>query len=197
MVDIRYGEVTSGTNTVKYQTSGGNTYQDKWVLKSGSQQLETWGPRVFRYVQVIGAPTGLTEADFKAEAYVYPFDESAGVFDSSDTSLNKVWALSRNTIEATNLNLYVDSWERERDIYEADTYLQLMGHLYTGGDATLGDYSLNFLKSNRTWPTEWPMYVILAMHDSYETTGNTAPCQPRTPRCRASCRTSGSSPRPV
>ncbi|MGW7166851.1 family 78 glycoside hydrolase catalytic domain [Streptomyces sp. NPDC054884] len=175
VVDIRYGEVTSGTNTVKYQTSGGNTYQDKWVLKSGSQQLETWGPRVFRYVQVIGAPTGLTEADFKAEAYLYPFDESAGVFDSSDTSLNKVWALSRNTIEATNLNLYVDSWERERDIYEADTYLQLMGHLYTGGDATLGDYSLNFLKPNRTWPTEWPMYVILAMHDSYETTGNTTP----------------------
>ncbi|WP_328635868.1 family 78 glycoside hydrolase catalytic domain [Streptomyces canus] len=175
VVDIRYGEVTTGTNTVKYQTSAGNTYQDKWVLKSGSQQLETWGLRVFRYVQVIGAPTGLTAANFKAEAYLYPFDESAGAFDSSDSTLNQVWALSRNTIEATNLNLYVDSWERERDIYEADTYLQLMGNLYTGGDTALGDYSLNFLKSNRTWPTEWPMYVILAMHDSYETTGNTAP----------------------
>ncbi|MDX3800164.1 family 78 glycoside hydrolase catalytic domain [Streptomyces sp. AK04-3B] len=175
VVDIRYGEVTSGTNTVKYQTSAGNAYQDKWVLKSGSQQLETWGLRVFRYAQVIGAPTGLTSSDFKAEAYLYPFDESAGAFASSDTSLNAVWALSRNTVEATNLNLYVDSWERERDIYEADTYLQLMGNLYTGGDTALGDYSLNFLRSNRTWPTEWPMYVILAMHDSYETTGNTAP----------------------
>ncbi|WP_405728562.1 glycoside hydrolase family 78 protein [Streptomyces sp. NBC_01537] len=175
VVDIRYGQVTSGTNTVKYQTSAGNTYQDKWVLKAGSQQLETWGLRVFRYVQVIGAPTGLTAADFTAEAYLYPFDESAGVFNSSDSTLNKVWALSRNTIETGNQNLYVDSWERERGYYEADSYLQLLGNLYTGGDSALGDYSLSLLLSNRTWPTEWPMYTILALHDSYEATGSTVP----------------------
>jgi alpha-L-rhamnosidase len=172
-LDIRYGEVPSGTDTVRYKTSAGNTYEDKWTLKSGSQHLETWGMRVFRYVQITGAPTGLTAKDLTAEAYVYPFDESAGTFDSSDSSLNQVWALSRNTVEMSDQNLYVDSWERERGVYEADSYLQLMANLYTGGDATLGDYSLNFLLANPTWPTEWPMYLILAMHDSYETTGDT------------------------
>jgi alpha-L-rhamnosidase len=173
VVDIRYGEVPSGPNTVQYKTAAGNTYEDKWTLTSGTRQLETWGLRVFRYAQITGAPTGLTAADLKAEAYVYPFDQSASVFDSSDSSLNQVWALSRNTVEMSNQDLYVDSWERERGVYEADSYLQLMANLYTGGDATLGNYSLNFLLSSRTWPTEWPMYLILAMHDSYETTGDT------------------------
>lgn len=173
VLDIRYGEVTSGPNTVRYTTSAGNTYEDKWTLKAGSQHLETWGMRVFRYVQITGAPTGLTAADLTAEAYVYPFDESAGAFDSSDASLDQVWALSRNTVEMSDQNLYVDSWERERGVYEADSYLQLMANLYTGGDAALGDYSLDFLLSHRTWPTEWPMYLVLAVHDSYEATGDT------------------------
>jgi alpha-L-rhamnosidase len=173
VLDIRYGEVTSGPTTVRYKTSAGNTYEDTWTLKAGSQHLETWGLRVFRYVQITGAPTGLTAADLTAEAYVYPFDESAGVFDSSDAALDQVWALSRNTVEMSDQNLYVDSWERERGVYEADSYLQLMANLYTGGDAALGDYSLRFLLSSRTWPTEWPMYLVLAVHDSYEATGDT------------------------
>jgi alpha-L-rhamnosidase len=175
VVDIRYGEVPSGPNAVKYQTNAGNDYEDRWTLKAGQQHLETWGLRVFRYVQVTGAPTGLTAADFRAEAYVYPFDESDAVFDSSDSNLNQVWALSRNTIESVNGDLYVDSWERERGVYEADSYLQLLSNLYLDGDPTLGEYSLNFLLASRTWPTEWPMYVILAMHQLYETTGDSAP----------------------
>jgi len=173
-LDIRYGEVTSAANTVKYATSGGNNYQDLWTLKAGSQHLETWGMRVFRYVQVLGAPTGLGAADFQAEAYVYPYDPTAGVFDSSDNTLNQVYALNKNSIEALNGNLYVDSWERERGAYEADSYLQMMSNFYTSADPTLGNYSIAYLFKQRTWPTEWPMYIILAMHDSYAQTGDIA-----------------------
>jgi len=174
VLDIRYGEVTSAAQTVKYATSGGNSYQDKWTLKAGPQHLETWGMRVFRYVEVLGAPTGLTAASFPAEAYVYPYDAAAGVFDSSDTNLNQVWQLSKNSIEALNGNLYVDSWERERGAYEADSYLQMMSNFYTSSDPTLGNYSIAYLLKGRTWPTEWPMYIILAMHDSYQQTGDVA-----------------------
>ena len=171
-LDIRYGEVTSAANTAKFATDGGNTYQDVWTLKAGRQHLETWGMRVFRYVNVLNAPTGLGTADFPAMAYVYPYDASAGVFESSDSDLNQVWQLNKNTIEATNGNLYVDSWERERGAYEADSYLQMMANFYTSSDPTLGNYSIAYLFKQRTWPTEWPIYIVLAMHDSYAQTGD-------------------------
>jgi hypothetical protein len=175
VVDIRYGEVLTNPTTVKYQAAAGEIYDDKWTLKAGPQHLETWGPRVFRYVNVLNAPHGLTAADFTAEAYIYPFDTSLAQFDSSDSNLEQVWQLSKNTIEAVNENLYVDSWERERGAYEADDFLQLLANLYTGGDSTLGTYSMQYLMANRTWPTEWPMYAIQASLDTYMQTGDITP----------------------
>ena len=173
VLDLRFGEELSAPQTVRYAMRTGNTYQDRWTLRAGQQHLETWGMRVFRYVEVIGAPTGLGAEDLPALAQVYPFDADEAIFDSADDGLNRVWALSRNTIEATNHNLYVDSWTRERDAYEADSYLQMMANSFVSSDPTLGNYSLEYLLTGRTWPTEWPMYTILAFHDSWQQTGDT------------------------
>src|SRR5699024_11098457 len=123
----------------------------------------TWGMRVFRYAEVIGAPPGLSAEDFPAVAQVYPVDVDAARLRSSDDALNQVWALSRNSLESLNHNLYVDSWTREREPYEADSYLQMMANFFTSADPTLGNYSIDYLLTRRTWPTEWPMYTILAM----------------------------------
>ena len=174
VVELRFGEELSAPQTVRHAMRTGNSYQDRWALREGRQHLETWGMRVFRYLEVIGAPPGLTAADFPALAQVYPFDTDAAVFSSSDEALNTVWQLSRNTVEATNHNLYVDSWTREREPYEADSYLQMMANFFTSSDPTLGNYSIDYLLTRRTWPTEWPMYTILAMHDSYQQTGDVA-----------------------
>jgi alpha-L-rhamnosidase len=173
-VELRFGEELSAPQTVRYAMRTGNNYQDRWTLAGEPLHLETWGMRVFRYVEVLGAPTGLTAVDFPALAQVYPFDVDGAVFRSSDAALNKVWQLSKNTIEATNHNLYVDSWTREREPYEADSYLQMMANFFTSSDPTLGNYSIDYLLTRRTWPTEWPMYTILAMHDSFQQTGDIA-----------------------
>lgn len=174
VVELRFGEELSAPQTVRYAMRTGNTYLDRWTLAQGRQRLQTWGMRVFRYAEVVGAPSGLAAEDFPALAQLYPFDEDAAVFESSDEALNQVWQLSRNTIEALNHNLYVDSWTRERQGYEADSYLQMMANFFTSADPTLGNYSIDYLLTRRTWPTEWPMYLILAMHDSYQQTGDVA-----------------------
>ncbi|MER6941266.1 family 78 glycoside hydrolase catalytic domain [Nocardioides sp. NPDC127514] len=173
VLDLRFGEELSAPQTVRYAMRTGNTYQDRWTLRAGEQHLETWGMRVFRYAEVIGAPSGLGAADFPALAQVYPFDTDEAIFGSADGDLDRVWALSRNTIEATNHDLYVDSWSRERGAYEADSYLQMMANFFVSSDPTLGNYSLEYLLTRRTWPTEWPMYTILAFHDSWQQTGDT------------------------
>ncbi|GGM17207.1 hypothetical protein GCM10011594_41590 [Nakamurella endophytica] len=173
-LDIRYGQTVSAPRTVRYATAAGNTYRDVWTLRAGAQHLETWGIRVFRYVEVIGAPAGWGRPNFPAMAYLYPYDETAATFASSDPQLNQVWQPAHNTIAVTGQNLFVDSWERERAPYEADNYLQLLGSLFTSADPTLGNYSNDLLLHGRTWPTEWPFYTILAAHEAYQQTGDTA-----------------------
>ncbi|MGC4064994.1 MAG: family 78 glycoside hydrolase catalytic domain [Polyangiaceae bacterium] len=172
-VELRFGEVTSATNTVRYQLNTGNTYQDIYTLKNGTQTLRTWGMRVFRYLEIIGAPEPVTADKLKALALIYPLDTAAATFDTSDTSLKQVWQLSKNTIEAVNVDFYTDSWTRERANYEADAYLQQRSNLYLSEDPTLGRYSIDYFGSNRTWPTEWPLYVVLAVHDAWQRTGDT------------------------
>lgn len=172
-VDLRFGEVTSAENTVKYALNTGNNYQDIATLKAGAQTIDTWGMRVFRYLEIVGAPEPVTAENLQALALVYPFDENAAKFTSSDANLEKVWQLSKNTIESLNVNFYTDSWTRERINYEADGYLQLMSTLNLDNDLSLGRYSMNYFKNNRTWPTEWPIYVILAVHDAWRQTGDT------------------------
>ena len=173
IVDVRFGEVTAGPNTVRYQLNTGNEYRDLYTLKDGPQVLQTWGMRVFRYVEIFGAPEPITAENLEALALVYPFDESAATFRASDANLERVWQLSKNTIEAVNVNFYTDSWTRERSDYEADAYLQLRSSLYLTDDLSLGRYSIDYFESNRTWPTEWPLYVILAVHDTWRQTGDT------------------------
>jgi alpha-L-rhamnosidase len=172
-VQVRFGQVLNPDGSVKWQTSATSNYLDTPTLRDGAQHLETWGMRTFRYVQVVGSPEPVTTASLKAVALVYPFDEEASAFASSNDNLDQVYALSKNTIEATNLNFYTDSWERERTDYEADAYLQLQSSLYLMDDLSLGRYSMNYFKTNRTWPTEWPAYVVLAVHDAWRQTGST------------------------
>lgn len=172
-VQVRFGQVLDAAGSVKYQTSATNTYLDTWTLREGDQHLETWGMRTFRYVEIVGATAPVTTETLKAVALVYPFDEDASAFASSSDNLEQVYALSKNTIEATNLNFYTDSWERERTNYEADAYLQQMSSLYLMDDLSLGRYSMDYFRINRTWPTEWPPYVVLAVHDAWRQTGST------------------------
>jgi len=173
-VDIRFGEVETsvGSQSVKYQLSTGNTYQDVATLTDGRQTLETWGMRVFRYVEIIGAPEPITKENLHALALVYPFDEDASSFTSSDENLNQVYQLSKNTIESLNVNFFTDSWTRERTNYEADGYLQQMSSLYLMEDLSLARYSMDYFEGNRTWPTEWPIYIVLAVHDAWNQTGD-------------------------
>ncbi|MGO1629532.1 MAG: family 78 glycoside hydrolase catalytic domain, partial [Microbacterium sp.] len=173
-VELRFGEVetAAGSQTVKHQLNTGNTYKDVVTLAEGKHTAQTWGMRVFRYVEIIGAPEPVTAENLQALALVYPFDREASSFSSSDENLNQVYDLSKNTIESLNVNFFTDSWTRERINYEADAYLQQMSSLYLMEDLSLARYSMNHFKKNRTWPTEWPIYVVLAVHDAWRQTGD-------------------------
>ncbi|KAB8287217.1 Bacterial alpha-L-rhamnosidase 6 hairpin glycosidase domain-containing protein [Bifidobacterium ramosum] len=243
-VTVRYGEILNPDGTVKFHLSAGNTYEEHWRIVPGGRPIETWGLRVFRYVEIsvsqppaapsswdTPSPTGLDEraaaiaeillggddgrddtdrSDYSkidtnnteriicanvvtdscaaatdgipalsAAALVHPSlagstDGYPGAFRSSDPALNKVWQLSAHTIEVLNGNIYADSWTRERAAYEADAWLQQRAHLALDASPALGAYTIDYLIANRTWPTEWPLYLVLAVHDAWMRGGSTA-----------------------
>ena len=178
---IRYGEIREDDGSVKYRLSAFNVYEDTWRRETGVPSIETWGLRVFRYVEIIPSKGSADQVHrllngldtLHATAIEYPFDGNAASFNSSDNTLNTVWSFCRNTIAALNGPIYADSWTRERAAYEADAWLQQRSHLSLDDAPTLGEYTVDYLIANRTWPTEWPLYLILAVHDAWMATGST------------------------
>lgn len=176
-IELRFGEVLHDPGPdgprVRYELTAGNVYRDTWTLADGAQELSTWGLRVFRYLEIRFLDGAPELSSIRAAGLVYSFADDAAGFSSSDPLLDQVWQLSKHTIKALNLNLYVDSWTRERLPYEADAYLQQRAHLSVDHDPALARHSVDFTIARRTWPTEWPLFALLAVHDLWWTTGNT------------------------
>ena len=128
----------------------------------------------FRYVEIQGDADALRAMRVLQEAVNYPFDDSASHFSSSDPVLNDVWEMSRYTMKATSaFGLYVDG-NRERLPYEADAYINQLGHYSVDAEYSLARYTYAYLLKNPTWPTEWFLHNhVLAWRD-YEYTADDA-----------------------
>lgn len=189
-VTIRYGELPQADGSPKWRTNAGNHYLDVWNLGSeaAGHTVCTWGLRVFRYVEIDGLSDDFGPSAIRGIGHVYPLYGKAtsadpsvstesvgglGAIDSDDKNLNRIVVLCRNTMEQINGNLLVDSWNREREAYEADAYLQARCNAAISDDTALADYSLDYLLERRTWPTEWPFYLVLMARDQYLRSGDT------------------------
>lgn len=170
---VRLGEEISGTNTVKYQARTGVTYNDAWTLKAGTQTIENFGYRGFRFGEIVGSPdTTLDSTKIKALVLRYPFDDTAGTFTSSNATLNEVWDLCKYSIKATSLDVYQDCPTRERGPYEGDAYINQLSHYGMDREYPLARYSGEYLYYNSTWPTEYKQTSVLEAWVDYMATGN-------------------------
>jgi alpha-L-rhamnosidase len=103
----------------------------------------------------------------------YPSDEAASSFHSSDATLNQVWDLSKYSIVApTFAGTYIDG-DRERTPYEADAYIQLLGHYSIDREFAIGRASHEYLLVHPTWPTEWKQHSVMTAWADWMYTGNT------------------------
>ncbi|NOY57354.1 MAG: alpha-L-rhamnosidase [Calditrichaeota bacterium] len=140
-----------------------------------SQVLAEHMPEVlpFRYAEIIAAPSAITQENIRQIALFYYFDDDASDFTSSSEKLNQVWDLCKYTLKATPfLSLYADG-NRERMPYEADAYIQQLGHYCVDREFSVARYTLKFLIFNPSWPTEWQMHTVFIAYADYMHTGNT------------------------
>ncbi|MBK1882525.1 hypothetical protein JIN85_08865 [Luteolibacter pohnpeiensis] len=144
------------------------------VSGSGIDVSSIAGGRVvpFRYVEISDCPAEITAENIRQHVLHVPFDESAARFASSDATLDAVWEMCRYSMEATSFaGVYVDG-DRERLPYEADAYINQLGHYSVDREFTTARYSLEWLLDHSTWPTEWKLHFPLMAWADYMYTGN-------------------------
>ncbi|MEP6755114.1 MAG: hypothetical protein ABJA67_06415, partial [Chthonomonadales bacterium] len=139
-----------------------------------SQSLPEFMPEVmpFRYAEIRGIPVGTQPINAVQDRLLYDFDEDASEFSCSDPRLQKVWDLCKYTLHATPfLSLYCDG-NRERMPYEADSYIQQLGHASVDSEFTAARYTLEFLLNHASWPTEWQAHTIFMAWQQWMSTGD-------------------------
>jgi hypothetical protein len=127
----------------------------------------------FRYAEIENCRFRLKKNNLVQEAYNYFFDDGMSSFTCSDTVLNRVWDMCKYTMKATSFaGIYIDG-DRERIPYEADAYINQLGHYYSDREYSMGRVSNEYFVKNPTWPTEWILHTVLMFRDDYMFTGNT------------------------
>jgi hypothetical protein len=127
----------------------------------------------FRYCEIENRTSLTTCKSVEQVAVNYYWDDVESSFTSSDTILNQVWDLCKYSIKATSFcGVYVDG-DRERIPYEADAYINQLGHYCTDREYSMARYSHEYLMVNPTWPTEWIMHSVLMAFTDYWYTGDT------------------------
>ena len=126
----------------------------------------------FRYCEVVAPGVNLAEDSVMMKAVNYPFSDEASEFVSSSPLLNDVWDLCKYSIKATSFSgIYVDG-DRERIAYEADAYINQLGHYLVDREYSMARVTHEYLVRNPTWPTEWILHSVLMAWEDYLYTGN-------------------------
>lgn len=192
-IEIRMGEKHDGTTvdlnpggTIRHACvsltlrAGRHTYR----VETPCDERNTTGDAVllppefgvvmpFRYAELRGYSSALDDANCVQVRLEYPFDENAAAFASSDPALNAVWKFCKYSIRATTFcGVYVDG-DRERIPYEADAYINQLGHYAVDREFGLARHSHEYLLEKPTWPTEWKQHSVMMAWADYEATGDT------------------------
>lgn len=170
---VRYTRITL---PVKQKTTGYtlNLPRDARNSSGAAVQLPDSFPVImpFRFCEVENYPSKPGPSDIWQKVYHYYFKEDNSSFSSSDTILNQVWDICKYSMKVTSFaGLYVDG-DRERIPYEADAYINQLGHYYTDREYSIARRTNEYFIDHPTWPTEWILQTIPLFYNDLMFTGN-------------------------
>eukprot|EP00928_Gymnodinium_smaydae_P080703 TRINITY_DN64352_c0_g1_i1.p1 TRINITY_DN64352_c0_g1~~TRINITY_DN64352_c0_g1_i1.p1 ORF type:complete len:928 (+),score=60.54 TRINITY_DN64352_c0_g1_i1:39-2822(+) len=181
VLELIAGEELTSNSSVLFPMRTGNRYQMNWTAGPGNSSFEQHEYWEFRYGELkVVSPNSFEHKGgrlpFNLTAWVvrYPWSDSDSSFNSSDTMLNDVWELCRNTLKVTSLDTTTDSNTRERLPYEADGYITGASRYVLQREFAWQRHSTQHNLLNPTWPTEWRQTIPLLIHADYMTTGDAA-----------------------
>lgn len=126
----------------------------------------------FRYCELENCNFELNSENITRKSIWHFFEDDMSSFESSDSVLNRVWNICKYTIKATSFaGLYIDG-DRERIPYEADAYINQLGHYYTDREYSMARRTNEYFIDHPTWPTEWILQTVLMFYNDLMFTGN-------------------------
>lgn len=189
IIDLFYTErlKPDGTADVHSQPWGIHM-ADRFITKSGRQQIHTFHPRGFKYLEILvtGDMSSFILHDLTVTRANYPV-EFVGQFECSDPMLQKIWAMGRDTQHACMEDAYIDCPWRERGLYAGDMLVQFPVTLACFGDHALMRrcIELFFQSQNETGliaggafglpagrHPDYSAIVLIALHDYWVRTGD-------------------------
>ncbi len=172
-IEVRQGEelLPYGKGGVRFFLRTGNVYQSGWRFPEGGGTLTGFGLRSFRYVELVGAPVAAVPV---AVAVNQPFAAQDGEVMLADERLQRLWRLCKQTIQFTGFDLYIDCPSRERMVYEADLYINMLTHFAVEHRTALARRSIRYQMNHYTWPCEWRLFLIPIVREYFWHTGDLA-----------------------
>ncbi len=170
---VHLGEQRDADGAVISTMPTGNVYEETWTLREGQQEVEHWGYRAFRHAD-LRVLSGRLEDPQVTTVTLTSGTAHTGRFSSSDADLDRVHELCRYSIEATTLDLYLDTPARERGPYEGDAYVNQRSQLACERSFALARTTTRYLVRRPTWPAEYHLMPVLLAWEEYLATGDDA-----------------------
>ncbi len=115
---------------------------DTLIATGEEQTLSTFWYRAFRFARVeFPADAELQILDLSYAFYHYPLD-SAGRFECSNSRLDQMWEISRNTVLCCMHEMYVDCPYYEQQQYQMDSALEMLFTMRMSADLRMPYLSL-------------------------------------------------------
>jgi hypothetical protein len=190
---VHLGEKTDGLNHIDRNPGGSIRYQkvllpltpgkNNYLLNLPADERNTGASAIqlpdsvgvvtpFRYCELENFNYNLKVENITQKALWYYFDDGMSSFSSSDTILNKIWDICKYSMKATSFAGYYIDGDRERIPYEADAYINQLGHYYTDREYSLGRLTNEYFIDHPTWPTEWILHTVPMFYNDFMFTGN-------------------------
>jgi len=195
ILQIHLGEVLGAINTINRNPGGSRRYQMiplevrkgahtyQLVIPADERNTRDFAIHMpedlfevypFRYCEIDGLNGALSKDQVSQLTVHYPFDDSQSYFTSSSKVLNDVWDLCKYTMKATSFCGYYVDGDRERIPYEADAYINQLGHYGVDREYAMARQTHEHLIHFPTWPTEWILDSVLIGWNDFIYSGDPA-----------------------
>ena len=109
-------------------------YDEIWTLAGGSEELEQYDYKAFRYVAILVDSGEAKIGGVAVDVRHAPFNDNACTIKADDKILEAVFNLCKNGVKWGTQEVYVDCPQREKGHYAGDMTVTSGSHLWLTGD---------------------------------------------------------------